>query len=101
MTESYMRLIDANAADVENINCYYAGACRLSDVQEWLDSLPTIHPEQVRRKIRPQPQSWKVENDPEPYVCPVCGCRATYKTNYCPDCGTRLAPYNSKEYFKR
>jgi len=36
------RLIDANAADVERICCYYGDNCRIEDVQEWLDDQPTI-----------------------------------------------------------
>lgn len=37
-----LRLIDANAADVERICCYYGDNCRIEDVQEWLDDQPTI-----------------------------------------------------------
>lgn len=37
-----MRLIDANAADVERICCYYGGNCDIEDVKEWLDEHPTI-----------------------------------------------------------
>ena len=37
-----MRLIDADAADVDKIMCYYSGHCRIEDVQEWLDDQPTI-----------------------------------------------------------
>ena len=37
-----MRLIDADKADVERINCFYGSECRLTDVQEWLDEQPTV-----------------------------------------------------------
>lgn len=37
-----VRLIDANAADVERICCYYGGNCDIEDVKEWLDEQPTI-----------------------------------------------------------
>ena len=40
-----MRLIDADAADVDKIMCYYSGHCRIEDVQEWLDDQPTIDAE--------------------------------------------------------
>ena len=37
-----VRPIDANAADVEQIQCYFSDHCRLKDVQEWLYEQPTI-----------------------------------------------------------
>lgn len=37
-----MRLIDADAADVERICCYYGDNCRIEDVLEWLDDQPTV-----------------------------------------------------------
>lgn len=37
-----MRLIDADAADVEEISCYYGSQCYTEDVQEWLNEQPTI-----------------------------------------------------------
>lgn len=43
------RLIDANAADVERICCYYGDCCRIEDVQEWLDEQPTIYAVEVVR----------------------------------------------------
>lgn len=43
-----MRLIDADTLNVEQINAYYAGSCRVEDVQEWLDDQPTIDAEPVR-----------------------------------------------------
>ena len=39
-----MRLIDADKADVERINCFYGSECRIADVQEWLDEQPTVDP---------------------------------------------------------
>lgn len=42
MTLADVRLIDANAADVERICCYYGGNCYIEDVKEWLDEQPTI-----------------------------------------------------------
>lgn len=35
------RYIDAEKADVEQIICFYGSECRLDDVQNWLDELPT------------------------------------------------------------
>lgn len=39
-----MRLIDVDKADVERIDCFYGGECRLEDVQEWLNEQPTVNP---------------------------------------------------------
>lgn len=52
MSNVYHRPIDANAADVEQIPCYFSDHCRLKDVQEWLDEQPTIDviPMDVHRK---------------------------------------------------
>jgi hypothetical protein len=36
------RLIDANAADVDRIYCFYGSHCTLEDVQQWLDERPTV-----------------------------------------------------------
>lgn len=44
-----VRLIDANAADVERICCYYGGNCDIEDVKEWLDEQPTIDAVEVVR----------------------------------------------------
>ena len=35
-----MRLIDADAANVDNISCYYGSSCYAEDVEEWLNELP-------------------------------------------------------------
>lgn len=37
-----VRAIYANAADVEQITCYFLDHCKLEDVQEWLDEQPTL-----------------------------------------------------------
>ena len=52
METNEVRLIDANAADVEQISCYFSDHCRLKDVQEWLDEQPTLDviPMDVHRK---------------------------------------------------
>ena len=43
------RLIDANAADVERIPCYYGDRCYTEDVQAWLDEQPTVDAVEVVR----------------------------------------------------
>lgn len=43
------RLIDANAADVERIPCYYGDQCHTEDVQEWLNEQPTVDAVEVVR----------------------------------------------------
>ena len=36
------RFIDANAADVNEIPCYYDEYCTTEDVQHWLNEQPTV-----------------------------------------------------------
>ena len=43
------RLIDANAANVDEISCYYGDHCYLEDVKEWLDEQPTVDAVEVIR----------------------------------------------------
>lgn len=47
-----VRPIDANAADVEQITCYFLDHCKLEDVQDWLDEQQTLDviPMDVHRK---------------------------------------------------
>lgn len=60
-----MRLIDADALDVEQINTYYADSCRVEDVQEWLDDQPTIDAEPVRhgRWVETSKHEWEKDDD--------------------------------------
>lgn len=37
-----MRLIDADAANVDYIPCYYGSNCHVEDVEEWLKDQPTV-----------------------------------------------------------
>lgn len=37
-----MRPIDADAANLEDIVCFYGDECRIEDVKEWLDEQPSI-----------------------------------------------------------
>lgn len=65
-----MRLIDANAADVERICCYYGDNCRIEDVQEWLDEQPTIDAAPVVHA------RWLTSSDdPDRLICSACGRR--------------------------
>lgn len=85
-----MRLIDADAADVNEICCFYGSECGLEDVEEWLNEQPTIDAEPVRRG------QWDSENR-----CTVCGhlcatvtlkdgTRLHIRTPYCPGCGAKM-----------
>ena len=49
--ENKRRLIDANAANIEHISCYYGNSCYTEDVQEWLDEQPTIDAVEVKCKV--------------------------------------------------
>ena len=42
MANEKRRLIDANAADVNEIPCYYDDYCTTEDVQHWLNEQPTF-----------------------------------------------------------
>jgi hypothetical protein len=44
-----VRLIDANAIDVNDISCFYSDECRLDDVQDLIDSQPTVDAQPVKR----------------------------------------------------
>lgn len=46
-----MRLIDADAANVDDIPCFYGTECRLENVEEWLDEQPTVDAEPVRHAV--------------------------------------------------
>jgi membrane protease subunit (stomatin/prohibitin family) len=83
-----MRLIDADAADVERIMCYYSDSCRIEDVQEWLDDQPTIDAAPVRRG------EWKHTEHNKYVVCSHCGIDRNIYTqgswNFCPNCGADM-----------
>lgn len=94
---SEMRLIDANAADVERICCYYGDNCRIEDVQEWLDDQPTIA---VVPPADKNYGSWYVPTGMMPaahhgrHRCTECGSMALYESpgreclsSHCPNCG--------------
>ena len=90
-----MRLIDADAADVERIVCYYGDNCRIEDVQEWLDDQPTIDAAPVRRG------EWVhgKRNGAYGIWCSRCGTGWEESPNYeviaashnfCPNCGADM-----------
>ena len=88
-----MRLIDADALDVEKIYCYYSDHCTSEDVKEWLDEAPTIEAEPVRHGY------WKNR-----CVCSECGRAYGPKNvgqmphyNYCPNCGAKMDAKEEKE----
>ena len=84
-----MRLIDADAADIDRIHCYHGGCCYIEDVQEWLDDQPTIEAEPVRhgRWIMVRDRY----NQPLGQKCSKCGRRVKNGgENYCPECGAKM-----------
>lgn len=85
-----MRLIDADAADVNEINCSYSANTRLEDVEEWLNDQPTVDPVKHGRWVKP------VSGDGEDY-CSVCKAEPPwfhpygyYEPCYCPNCGAKM-----------
>lgn len=84
------RLIDANAADVEGISCYYGSRCYTDDVQEWLNEQPTVDAVPVVHGH----WAWDTEDI---YKCTNCGEKSHVKEvmgkpdwNYCPNCGAKM-----------
>lgn len=84
-----MRLIDANAADVERIPCFYGDACHSDDVQSWLDEQPTIDAVPVvHARWVPNHGSYGTPH------CSNCKWRIPYSEDstldarsFCPNCG--------------
>lgn len=64
-----MRLIDADAANVDNISCYYGSSCYAEDVEEWLNEQPTIDAEPVKHG-----RLLRFEHDENWSVCSECKC---------------------------
>lgn len=86
-----MRPIDADALDVEQINCYYGDHCRTEDVQEWLEEAPTIDyapviharwEKQLRGVVRCSycDRGYRITN----------GGANVLNFAYCPNCGARM-----------
>ena len=95
---SEQRLIDANAADVERICCYYGDCCRIEDVQEWLDEQPTIDAVPVVHARWVRKDETQVMFDVE-WQCSKCGCEISTTGIYtpmvagwhfCPNCGAKM-----------
>lgn len=98
---SDVRLIDANAADVERICCYYGGNCYIEDVKEWLDEQPTIEAVPVVHG-----QWVRSAGKSHIWYCSVCGDKINYKQNrrtynipkvpveqknkFCRNCGAKM-----------
>ena len=84
-----MRLIDADAADINKICSYYGGLCDIDEVQKWLDDQPTIEAEPVRHG------RWSDKQTVIKYLshceCSVCGSwQGEYWMKYCPNCGAKM-----------
>lgn len=69
------RLIDANAADVEEISCYYGSNCNIENVQSWLDEQPTIDAVEV---VRCEECKHYHEN-----ICPIWCYTETKPNDFC------------------
>ena len=91
-----MRLIDADAANVDDIPCFYGTECRLENVEEWLDEQPTIDAEPVRHAEWDNSGRYRFKNGRIAIRCTSCGCALReceikkYKYNYCPVCGSKM-----------
>lgn len=88
-----MRLIDADAANVEDIVCFYGDSCQIECVKEWLDEQPTIDAEPVRHgrwKLEPYLTVWYGPGEPPEWECTQCRERAYNTYDYCPNCGAKM-----------
>lgn len=91
-----MRLIDADAADVERICCYYGDNCRIEDVQEWLDEQPAIDAVPVVHARWIEPCINKYGHPC--HHCSACRFKASQKDrNYCPNCGAMMRGETDEE----
>lgn len=84
-----MRMIDADAANVEDVVCFYGDSCRIECVKEWLDEQPTIEAEPVRHG------RWKLIGADKrgrggTFECTACNGCYPYKCKYCPNCGAKM-----------
>ena len=95
-----MRLIDADAANVNDIPCSYGGNCDIDNVQMWLDEQPTVcvmnaepvrHGEWIKAHGMLPPEFFGK------HKCSLCGHFALSwrigheeLSNYCPNCGAKM-----------
>jgi uncharacterized paraquat-inducible protein A len=78
-----VRLIDANAIDINDISCFYADECRLDDVQDLIDSQPTVDAQPVKRG------KWK--HDESGLYCPYCKYIPQWDDDkFCARCGAKM-----------
>lgn len=91
-----MRLIDVDAANLDEIPCFYGDECHLEKVEEWLDEQPTIDAEPVRHAEWDNSGRYRFKNGRIAIRCTSCGCSLSeydlkkYKWNYCPVCGAKM-----------
>ena len=88
-----MRLIDVDAANLDEIPCFYGDECHLEKVEEWLDEQPTIDAEPVRHakwEYKCYPTIWYGPGEPPEWVCSECQDIAYNTYDYCPNCGARM-----------
>lgn len=88
-----MRLIDADAANVDYIPCYYGSNCRAEDVEEWLKDQPTIDAVPVvhGRWVHTDMAAWWFGKD----ECSECQYHDDERNDlsrlkYCPNCGAKM-----------
>lgn len=78
------RYVDIDKADVEQISCFYGSECRLEDVKEWLDSLPTINVSEEKYG------AWK-HYSTTMMECSNCGRHvARHRYAFCSHCGVKM-----------
>jgi hypothetical protein len=79
-----VRLIDANAIDVNDISCFYADECRLDDVQDLIDSQPTVDAQPVKHG------HWEQSASGELYCCYCQYVPQWADDKFCANCGAKM-----------
>lgn len=85
-----MRLIDADAANVDRISCFYGDRAYLDDVQEWINEQPTVDPV----KHGHWHDVYMISQQTIAQTCSCCSNSVVRSIanvfHYCPTCGAKM-----------
>lgn len=83
------RLIDADEQKTIR-NIQRADFNSIETIQKWIDEMPTIEAEPVKRGKWEYVDAPVFGNPYGSYKCDYCGNSMPHKTNYCPNCGAKM-----------